>query len=75
MEVKNKDKWIKWWNYPSVWKLLGVMLGAMGASILSAFFIPGIWCLFGVLVSCGIGGYFMRKMIPDVLKDLAKELE
>jgi hypothetical protein len=72
---KVESKWIKWWKYASFWKFFGVALGAMAGSLASALLIPNLWCLIGVFASCGVGGYYMRKLLPDVLLDLKKELE
>lgn len=70
-----KSKWIKWWKYASFWKFFGVALVSVGISLGFALLIPNAWCLLGVLPTCGVGGYYMRKLLPDVLLDLKKELE
>lgn len=69
-----KSKWIKWWKYASFWKFFGVALASIGISLGFALLIPNAWCLPGVFATCGVGGYFMRKLLPDVLTDLQKEL-
>lgn len=66
--------WIKWWKYVSIWKLFGIALASIGISLGFALLIPNAWCLPGVFATCGVGGYFMRKLLPDVLTDLQKEL-
>lgn len=69
-----KSEWIKWWKYASFWKFFGVALASIGISLGFALLIPNAWCLLGVFATCGVGGYFMRKLLPDVLTDLQKEL-
>lgn len=69
-----KSEWIKWWKYASFWKFFGVALASVGISLGFALLIPNAWCLLGVFATCGVGGYFMRKLLPDVLTDLQKEL-
>lgn len=69
------NKWIKWWKYASFWKIFGVAFASVGISLGFALLIPGTWCLPGVFATCGVGGYFMRKLLPDVLTDLQKELQ
>lgn len=69
-----KSKWIKWWKYASFWKFFGVALASFGISLGFALLIPNAWCLLGVFAACGVGGYFMKKLLPDVLTDLQKEL-
>ena len=68
-------KIIRWWKYKSFWKVFGIGIGAMVLSLISALFIPGAWCLCVILPICGVGGYFMRKFIPEMFMDLMKELE
>lgn len=70
-----KAKFIRWWRYASFWKFFGVGIGTVVLSLVSALLIPDVWCLCAILPICGVGGYFMRKFIPEVLKDLIKELE
>lgn len=70
-----KVKFIRWWRYASFWKLFGVGIGAVILSLVSALLIPGAWCLCAIIPICGVGGYFMRKFIPEMFKDLMKELE
>lgn len=70
-----KVKFIRWWRYASFWKLFGVGIGAVILSLVSALLIPDAWCLCAILPICGVGGYFMRKFIPEMFKDLMKELE
>ena len=70
-----KAKFIRWWKYSSFWKFFGVGIGAVVLSLVSALLIPDVWCLCAILPICGVSGYFMRKFIPEVLKDLIKELE
>ena len=70
-----KVKFIRWWRYASFWKLFGVGIGAVILSLVSALLIPDAWCLCAILPICGVGGYFMRKFIPEMFKDIMKELE
>ena len=70
-----KVKFIRWWRYASFWKLFGVGISAVILSLVSALLIPDAWCLCAILPICGVGGYFMRKFIPEMFKDLMKELE
>lgn len=70
-----KVKFIRWWRYASFWKLFGVGIGAVILSLVSALLIPDAWCLCAIIPICGVGGYFMRKFIPEMFKDLMKELE
>ena len=70
-----KAKLIRWWRYASFWKVFGLGVGAVILSLVSALLIPDAWCLCAILPICGIGGYFIRKFIPGMLKDLMKELE
>lgn len=72
--MENERKLIKWWNYASFWKFFGIAIIAMICSILSAVIVRNEWCLVGVFLSCGICGYFMRKLYPDMLMDLQKEM-
>lgn len=69
------SKFIRWWRYASFWKVLGFGIGAVILSLISALLIPRAWCLCAILPICGVSGYFMRKFIPDMFKDLMKELE
>lgn len=71
---KIESKWIRWWKYASFWKFFGTALATVGVSLGFALLIPNAWCLLGVFATCGVGGYFMRKLLPDVLTDLQKEL-
>ena len=68
-------KTIRWWRYASFWKVFGIGIGAVVLSLISALLIPGAWCLCSILPICGVGGFFIRKFTPDVLRDLMKELE
>jgi hypothetical protein len=61
---------IKWWKIKSFWKLVACGAGAILGSLLSVFIVPNAWCLIGVITSCCIGGFFMRKIFPEVLKHL-----
>lgn len=70
-----KTKLIRWWRYASFWKVFGFGIGAVILSLVSALLIPDAWCLFAILPICGVGGYFMRKFIPEMFSDLMKELE
>lgn len=70
-----KAKFIRWWRYSSFWKVFGVGIGAVVLSLVSALLIPDAWCLCAILPICGVGGYFIRKFIPEMFKDLMKELE
>lgn len=70
-----KTKLIHWWRYSSFWKVLGVGVSAVILSLVSALLIPDAWCLCAILPICGVGGYFIRKFIPEMFKDLTKELE
>jgi hypothetical protein len=72
---KVESKWIKWWKYASFWKFFGVALASFGISLSFALLIPNAWCLLGVFATCGVGGYFMKKLLPEVLTDLQKELQ
>lgn len=67
-------KWIRWWLYPSFFKFFGIAILCMVLSFLCAYFIPNLWCLIGIFPICGIGGYFMRKILPQILKDLGNEM-
>lgn len=69
-----KSKWIKWWKYASFWNFFGVALASVGISLGFALLMPNAWCLPGIFASCGVGGYFMRKLLPGVLTDLQKEI-
>lgn len=69
-----KLRWIRWWAYSS---FRNFMLSAFISTILCVLcmlIIPSSWCLFGILPICCIGGYFMRKEIPNLLRDLIKEM-
>ena len=70
-----KAKFMYWWKYSSFRKFFGVGIGAIILSLVSALLIPDAWCLCAILPICGVGGYFMRKFIPEIFKDLMKELE
>lgn len=70
-----KVKFIRWWRYASFWKVFGAGIGAVILSLVSALLIPDAWCLCAILPICGVGGFFMRKFIPEIFKDLMKELE
>lgn len=70
-----KAKLIRWWKYASFWKVFGIGIGAVILSLISASLIPDAWCLCTILPICGVGGYFIRKFIPEMFKDLMKELE
>ena len=70
-----KTKLIRWWRYASFWKVFGFGIGAVILSLVSALLIPDAWCLCAILPICGVGGYFIRKFIPEILNDLMKELE
>ena len=66
---------LRWWKYKSFWKLFGFAIGAIILSLISALLIPEPWCLFAILPLCGVAGFFMKKIIPDVFKDLITEME
>lgn len=68
-------KTIRWWKYKSFLIFFGIGIGAVVLSLISALFIPGAWCLCAILPICGVGGFFMRRFIPEMFKDLMKELE
>ena len=70
-----KDKFMRWWSYSSFRKFFGVGIGAIILSLVSALLIPNAWCLCAILPICGVSGYFMKKFISEMLKDLMKELE
>ncbi len=70
-----KAELIRWWRYASFWKVFGIGIGAVVLSLVSALLIPDAWCLFAILPICGVSGYFIRKFIPEMFKDLIKELE
>ena len=70
-----KSNWIKWWKYASFWKFFGIALASIGISLGFALLIPNAWCLPGVFATCGVGGYYMRKLFPDILAALKQELD
>ena len=70
-----KVKLIRWWKYASFLKVFGAGIGAVILSLVSALLIPNAWCLCAILPICGVSGYFMKKFIPEMFKDLMKELE
>lgn len=71
-----KVNFIRWWRYASVWKVIGLGIGAVVLSLICALFIPGAWCLCGILPICGVCGYFIRKFGMDALADIIiKEIE
>jgi hypothetical protein len=72
--MEEKRKLIKWWNYSSFWKIFGVALASAVVSLGFALLIPNEWCLPGVFATCGVGGYYIRKLLPEVFTDLRKEL-
>jgi hypothetical protein len=65
-----KSKWFKWWKYASFLKFFGVAFASVAISLGFGLLIPNAWCSPFVFATCGVGGYFMRKLLPDVLKDL-----
>lgn len=71
----SKNRWIRWWTYSS---FRNFMLSAFISTILCVLcmlIIPSSWNFFGVLLICCIGGgYFMRKEIPNLIRDLIKEM-
>jgi hypothetical protein len=66
---------ICWWKYPSIWALFGIIVLVMTISFLCAYFISNMWCLLPIGVICTIGGYFIRKIFPKVLRDIKKEFD
>jgi hypothetical protein len=69
------NKTIRWWKYASFWKFFGCAILTVVISFLIAFFTQSAWCLVGVLPIAFGGGFLMRKMLPEVLFDLRKELD
>ena len=69
------NKWICWWNYFSFWKLFGICFLCVILSVLCAIVMPNAWCLCAIIPICGVGGYGIRKIIPYIFRDLAKEIE
>lgn len=65
---------IKWWKYASCWKLFICAILCVAISFSVVFLIDSAWSLLLVLLIVFGSGYFMYKMIPNVLKDLEKEL-
>ena len=69
------SKLLKWWNYVSFWKLFGGILLIMVLCFLCTVIIPNTWCLLPIVILCIIGGIFMRRMIPEILQSIIKEIE
>lgn len=63
----SKIRFVQWWKCKSIVKFMIICLLSMLFSFLSIYFIPNIYCLIGVFLSCFIGGYFMRKLLPSIL--------
>lgn len=70
-----ENKLMRWWKYKSFLNFFGIGIGAVILSLISALLISGAWCLCAILPICGVGGYFMKKFIPEMFKDIMKELE
>ena len=68
-----KSKWLKWWKYVSILKFIGIAFASVGISLGFALLIPNAWCLPFIFATCGVGGYFMRKLIPIIVRDLHNE--
>jgi hypothetical protein len=68
------NKLIRWWNYVSFWKMFGATVGTVIIGLLCALFIPTPWCLIPIIIFVIVGGWLMRKFLPEVLRDLMKEL-
>lgn len=66
-------KLFKWFNYSIFWKLFGVVFCSVILCFLCALLFPSVWCLFGVIPICCIGGYFIRILLPDALKTIIKD--
>lgn len=69
------NKIIRWWKYASFWKFFGCAILTVVISFLIAFFTQSVWCLVVVIPIAFGGGVLMRKLLPDVLLDLGKELD
>ena len=64
------NKWIRWWKYPSVWKTLGIMIGAIVICLISALFIPEYWNLGVIFIVLLINGFFVRKFGMEAITDI-----
>lgn len=71
----NEEKWICWWRYSSFWKFFSCGLLTVLISAIIAYLIPSAWCLVGILPVLLCGSIIMRRILPDVLMDLMKEME
>jgi hypothetical protein len=74
MSDKIENKIIRWRLYPSFFKFFGIAILCMVLSFLCAYFIPNLWCLIGIFPICGIGGYFMRNIFPQLMEDVYYEM-
>lgn len=68
-----KSKWLKWWKYASLSKFIGIGFASVVISLGFGLLIPNAWCSPFIFATCGVGGYFMKKLLPDILKDLHNE--
>lgn len=69
---KIESKWLKWWKYPSFLKFIGIAFASVLISLCFGLLIPNAWCSPFIFATCIVGGYFMRKLRPDILRDLHK---
>ena len=60
---------IKWWKYWSIWRVILILLGSIGISFISAYFLPHPWGLIGIIVICIIEGILIRKYGADAIID------
>lgn len=70
----SKVKWLCWWNYSSFRKLFGALLLSLALCFIVSFVISSLWCLIPVVIICGACGYYVRRIFPDILSDLIKEM-
>lgn len=66
---------IHWWRYKSIWLLIIYLLSTFITSFLSVYFIPGLYSLIGIFLSCGLCGYLSMRNMSSVLNDIKKELD
>lgn len=64
---------IKWWKNKNFCILLAILLTAVVVSALLGQFVPFPYNLISILVVCGVSGFFARKKLIEVLKEICSK--
>lgn len=68
-------EFFKWWNYPSMYKMMIAGIVAVILCFLCGYFIPRPWFLIPISIICIIFGIIGKRLFPTLFDDIIKEFK